>query len=526
MPAWMLPPKKYHFWFTLLLTAVCAAVFLYGAAALRGWYIDDAVISFAYARNLAAGNGWVGQPGMARVEGFSNPLWTLLLALLSWLGADLFTAVKIMAAVFAVGVLWLAFRITERLTRNWVLALAAALWIALQPACGIWFTSGLENPLYAFLILLLVWLTLQEATPRRALAAGAVAALVGLTRPEGAVFLLIYLVPHRRYWQAFLAGFVPLYGGYELFRWLYFGAPLANTYYMKAGGARSLAKTAVDLLNNGLTLLIDLFGRVGMWFVPILLLWGLVLVAMKRGLTRERRWLLGAAGLALAVYLLLPPDWMKELRFATPFLVLFPILMAVLIDQWAGYFGARAGAALNVAVLLLALSLALLTATDYGPRLQRFSASPTVDYTNICGIAERIDGLAAAGGITDYSVLEPDAGCVLWLDRYRLIDLGGLNDAVIARTYGRDEAALQDYIFTETRPTILELAGKWAAVANLQADPRFAADYLPLYTYVDERFHTSDGAPVLAGIFVRRDLNLSADQVERMQQLAPSIMPQ
>ena len=65
MPAWMLPPKKYHFWFTLLLTVVCAAVFLYNAAALRGWYIDDAVISFAYARNLAAGNGWVGQPGMS-----------------------------------------------------------------------------------------------------------------------------------------------------------------------------------------------------------------------------------------------------------------------------------------------------------------------------------------------------------------------------------------------------------------------------------------------------------------------------
>jgi len=43
---------------------------------------------------------------------------------------------------------------------------------------------------------------------------------------------------------------------------------------------------------------------------------------------------------------------------------------------------------------------------------------------------------------------------------------------------------------------------------------------------VDEHFHTSDSAPVLAGIFVRRDLNLSAAQVERMRQLAPSIMPQ
>ena len=42
---------------------------------------DDIYISACYARNLAAGHGAVWYPGAAPVEGFSNPLWTALLAL-------------------------------------------------------------------------------------------------------------------------------------------------------------------------------------------------------------------------------------------------------------------------------------------------------------------------------------------------------------------------------------------------------------------------------------------------------------
>src|SRR6185503_9451765 len=55
-------------------------VFALHAAPLRNWLIDDAGISFAYARHVAAGYGLVAQPDAPPVEGFSNPLWTLLLA--------------------------------------------------------------------------------------------------------------------------------------------------------------------------------------------------------------------------------------------------------------------------------------------------------------------------------------------------------------------------------------------------------------------------------------------------------------
>ena len=63
---------------TLLITAHAR---LYGS-----WIMDDAAITFGYARNVAAGLGPVLQPGAEPVEGYSNPTWLALLALGARLG--------------------------------------------------------------------------------------------------------------------------------------------------------------------------------------------------------------------------------------------------------------------------------------------------------------------------------------------------------------------------------------------------------------------------------------------------------
>ena len=55
-------------------------VFLFHCLMFRSWLVDDAGISFAYARNLIHFNGLVAQTGMEPVEGYSNPLWTFLIS--------------------------------------------------------------------------------------------------------------------------------------------------------------------------------------------------------------------------------------------------------------------------------------------------------------------------------------------------------------------------------------------------------------------------------------------------------------
>ncbi len=60
---------------------VAAHALVYGL-----WLVDDAGITFAYARSIAAGAGPVLQPGAPPVEGYSNPAWLALLVLGRWLG--------------------------------------------------------------------------------------------------------------------------------------------------------------------------------------------------------------------------------------------------------------------------------------------------------------------------------------------------------------------------------------------------------------------------------------------------------
>src|SRR5215471_18948267 len=59
--------------------ALPLVVFSFHAWFFRDWIIDDAGISYVYARNLAVGAGLVAQPGQAPVEGYSNPLWVFVL---------------------------------------------------------------------------------------------------------------------------------------------------------------------------------------------------------------------------------------------------------------------------------------------------------------------------------------------------------------------------------------------------------------------------------------------------------------
>src|SRR5437773_1541112 len=66
-----------------------ALVLLTAAHATAFWHltIDDAFISFRYARNLVQGYGLVFNPG-EYVEGYTNFLWTLLMAGVVALGND------------------------------------------------------------------------------------------------------------------------------------------------------------------------------------------------------------------------------------------------------------------------------------------------------------------------------------------------------------------------------------------------------------------------------------------------------
>lgn len=178
------------------------AVALYTAIALLAghiasygdWIVDDAGITFAYARNLATGHGLLSQPGAAAVEGFTDLLWALLLAPTMWLGwFDAVWLPKVLGWLYG-GLALCAVAAAARGARPVRGAAAvAALLTAANPAFAIWCGSGLENGLLAAMVALSLWHASQccrraQVSRLDAAAGGILAALTAAVRPDPAVF--------------------------------------------------------------------------------------------------------------------------------------------------------------------------------------------------------------------------------------------------------------------------------------------------------------------------------------------------
>ena len=109
-----------------------AAAFLVWHALRYAFVTDDAYISFVYARNLAEHGELVFNPGRPPVEGYTNFLWTVLLAGADLVGLRLETAALVLGATFAIGTLVVVARLTAHLLEGEVAG--RAMWIAVAPA--------------------------------------------------------------------------------------------------------------------------------------------------------------------------------------------------------------------------------------------------------------------------------------------------------------------------------------------------------------------------------------------------------
>ena len=242
------------------LRTVSAGPVLTGAACLFGissavrlrWICDDAFISFRYALNATRGLGLVFNAG-DRVEGYTNFLWTILVAgaLRFGFSAEGFSqALGIVCYAGTLGTLgWLSYRLHMRFgTHKWWPAAAGA--FALHFHARVFATGGLETALFTLLVVGGTTLVF-EGRPLPQCLGFAVYGLSALTRPEGVVFyagaagvLLLLSLRHRsglrdlvREHLPMHACFLGLWLPFILWRFSYYGDWLPNTYYAKSGGA-------------------------------------------------------------------------------------------------------------------------------------------------------------------------------------------------------------------------------------------------------------------------------------------------
>lgn len=225
----------------------------------QSFFIEDSGITFAYSRNLVQGDGLVPYPGGERVEGYSNPTWTFLLAALYALGVEPWSSAKILGAVFGVVTLPLAYGLVRRARPATGdaerpladVALLAPLMLALNPQFVIWNASGLENSLFCVLLAAGLYQLVVEAEddgrgpfPWSALWF----TLLGMTRPEGITYgllafgaSLVTAIQRRSPLRlmGWLVVFLAPFAAYQAWRYSYFAWEFPNTYYAKEAGEKA-----------------------------------------------------------------------------------------------------------------------------------------------------------------------------------------------------------------------------------------------------------------------------------------------
>jgi arabinofuranosyltransferase len=222
-----------------------AAIVLYGLtiAWSRAWTCDDAFISFRYADNLVRGFGLVFN-AHERVEGYTNFLWTLWVALGLRLGvtAETWALVSGIACYGASAALLcvLHSRLSPGTRHAAFLLPVAVLGAVLHRDWTIYATGGLETALFTFL--LLAGFTLLTAPEHPRVGAGALTlGLATLTRPDGALAVVVALVyvattrpPRLRNSLVFAATALAVSLPHAVWRLWYYGDFVPNTYYAKS----------------------------------------------------------------------------------------------------------------------------------------------------------------------------------------------------------------------------------------------------------------------------------------------------
>ena len=328
--------------------------------------LDDAFVSFRYARNLVRGLGLVFNPG-ERVEGYTNFLWTILLAGCARRGLDMVTAAVFLAFLATAGTLLVLLLLGLRLFADagkpgrWLAALPPLLFAA-GGAQARYVLSGMETSLFVFLVVLALYLAICGGRP---VLTGLAFALAAMTRPEGALYLGVYLLFHlfrgEGGWRGRLAsgarllgGFLLLYLPYFIWRWQYYGFLLPNTFYLKAGSGPS-----GPLLHRGFLHLLQTGRQAGLELPLLVALLGLPAIR------RNRVWgLFWLAVVATAVYVvLIGGDFLFFFgpRFLNPILPLALLLAARGVGALLGWAEGRRAlrAAPGVVAILLLLANAL-----------------------------------------------------------------------------------------------------------------------------------------------------------------------
>lgn len=378
---------------------LAAAALAFGLRRALGaaWLADDSFISFRYAEHLVRGHGLVYNVG-ERVEGYTNLLWTLLVAAALRLGISpeiAANALGVAGWLALVGILgWRSWR---RARPGVFFPLAATL-VLLMDDFQTWATGGLETSLFTLLVVAGVLLASRpHARPRHLALAGVILVAAVATRPDGVIFAAVAVVgawlvndelyPRERL-NLVAALVLPLAAGgaaLAVFKLLYYGDLFPTAFY---------SKSALDPYYPQGLYYIYLFFQKHWFFLPLLLV-VLALAVVRRG--RSRPALTRSLAVRLAAFVLFTVYVAHsggDFMFARRLIPALPLLFVVMEDLIVALGGWPVRAAV-AALVAVGLALPYPIYLDPTERLRGIANEPAY-YTPGHVELRRAQGQAAA----------------------------------------------------------------------------------------------------------------------------------
>ena len=225
---------------------------------------DDAMISMDYGRTLAKTGELVWFPGAPRVQGFTNPLWTLWMAFVHLIGFEGSSAALIISLTGIVLIFassWIIFDLvlTYSEGNNRLIAVLAAGSLSFLYPLTYWTLRGMEVGALTFFCLLLLRATVNHIRDGRVRISFSMILPIVLgiaTRFDFAIFCVVAVAALLLWGPAYIKmRLVALYGviivattaSVCLAQKLYWGSWLPNTYHLKMDGV-----SPIDRISRGL----------------------------------------------------------------------------------------------------------------------------------------------------------------------------------------------------------------------------------------------------------------------------------
>ncbi len=309
------------------------------ALAIHNSFIqDDAYISFRYAHNLVHAQELTWNlEEVEKVEGYTNFLWTVMIAAAMASGVDPEAAAMFLGFAFGLGTLLLTYRFARLHFEAAAPALLTILFLGTNYTFSSYITGGLETQLQAFLFISISYLAVSidkrgRDPSRWALAALSTAfGLALLTRMDSLIICAVFYVYTLPAVSRSAIGtrltsmiFLTVPGAAVAGTWLawklwYYGDILPNTYYVKA------AHLSLSAIIAGTSYVYGFFRSY--WLLPFLFVF---IIFHKRVVARrELRACLVLVILWLLYVAKVGGDFM-EFRFFVPILPLIFLVVAKL----------------------------------------------------------------------------------------------------------------------------------------------------------------------------------------------------